>query len=85
MPPHMGKWMTTRVAVHAMIMTPIQRKPSAVVMLTPVKNAAWVMAEPALPPAPMKPDATPWGSKEGGEGGGRVRVRAGRRGLKRGA
>ena len=51
MPPHMGKWIKTRVAVTAMIITPIHLKPSRVVMLVPVKNRAWVTALPALPAA----------------------------------
>lgn len=55
-----GKEMSgTKTVVTAMIMTPIQSHPSATVIDPLVKKIACVIAAPALPPAPTKPEATP--------------------------
>ena len=47
----------TKTVVTAMIMTPIQSHPSATVIDPLVKKIACVIAAPALPPAPTKPEA----------------------------
>ena len=42
-----------------MIAMPMYMMPSYVSMLADVKNSAMQIVEPAFPPAPMYPDATP--------------------------